>query len=209
MKVARFFAVFFGILGLLLMLGTAVLCFGSLDAPVWAEVPREVKECAEEAVRLLDEGDLNAAADMFYGNPRLGTDRDLSEEAADVWEIFCEGISCELTSEVYVSGSSYAADAVITVPKISSITDTITEHGKRLLDERIAVAEKMAELYDENGEFRQDLINEVMDQATELAFGEEPEMLTFETTFGFVYQAKRWQAVPDQTLMRALHGGLN
>lgn len=209
MKVARVFGVLFGILGLVLMLGTAALSFGFLDAPVRAEVPRDVKECAAEVAELLNNGELDALADRFYGNPRLGADRVLTGDTAAVWEIFCEGISCELTSEVYVSGSSYAVDAVITVPKIESITDSVTEHGKRLLDERVAAAEKMAELYDENGEFRQDLIDEVMAQAVTLSLGEEPEMLTCETTIGFVYKAERWQAVPDQTLMRALQGGLN
>lgn len=209
MKVARVFGVLFGILGLVLMLGTAALCFGSLDAPARAEVPREVKDCAAEVAELLNRGDLDALAEKFYGEPRLGTDRALVGGTAAVWEIFCEGISCELTSDIYVVGSSYAVDAVITVPKIESITDSVTEHGKRLLDERVAAAEKMAELYDENGEFRKDLIDEVMVQAVALSLGEEPEMLTCETTVSFVYKAERWQAVPDQTLMRALQGGLN
>lgn len=208
MKVARFFAVLFGICGMVLMLGTAAVCFSVLDAPAKAEVPAEVKECAEEVVQLLSEGDLNNFRMQLYGRPHLGTDGTLTEEAAAVWEIFREGIFCELTSDVYVSGSSYAADAVITVPKIESITDTITAHGKRLLDERIAAAEKMAELYDENGEFRQDLIDEIMAQAVELAFAEEPEMLSVETTFGFAYQGKQWRVVPDGNLMRALQGGL-
>jgi len=208
MKIARIFAVVFGILGLVLMLGTTVLCFGVLDAPVKAEVPEAVKECAEEVVQLLCEGDLNNVRMKLYGRPHLGTDGVLTEGTAEVWEIFRQGISCELTSDYYVSGSSFAVDAVITVPKIESITDSIRSHGKTLLDERVAAAEKMAELYDENGEFRQDLIDEIMARAVELALAEEPEMLTFETTFDFAWQAKQWCVVPDGNLMRALQGGL-
>lgn len=209
MKAARVFAVIFGILGLILMLGTAVVCFGALDAPVRTEVPEAVEECAAELVQLLNEGDLNGVSEKLYGRPELGTDATLSGEAAAVWEIFRQGISCELTSAVYVSGGSYAVDAVITVPDIGSITDTITDHGKTLLNDRIAVAEKMAELYDESGDFRRDVIDEVMAQAVELAFAEEPEVLRVETTFGFAYQAKQWYAVPDGAFMRALSGGLS
>ena len=208
MKIARVFAVVFGILGLVLMLGTAAVCFGSLDAPVRAEVPEAVKDCGAEVVQLLCEGDLSGVQRKLYGSPKLGTDGVLTEEAAQVWEIFCDGISCELVSDYYVSGSSFAVDAVITVPDIASITDTVDEHAKALLEERIAAAEKMAELYDEGGEFRRELIDEVMAQATALALGEEPEYLTYETTFGFAYQAKQWHVVPDQTLLRALSGGL-
>lgn len=209
MKAARVFAVIFGIVGLVLMLGTAVVCFGALDAPVRAEVPEAVQECAEEVVQLLNEGDLNNVRMKLYGTPDLGTDGALTGEAAEVWEIFRNGISCELTSDVYVSGSSYAADAVIRVPEIASITDSVTEHAKTILDGRVAAAEKMAELYDENGEFRQDVIDAVMEEAVALAFAEAPEMLTFETTFGFAYQAKQWHVVPDGTFMRALSGGLS
>lgn len=208
MKVARVFAVIFGVLGILLMLGTAVLCFGSLDAPVRAEIPEAAGACAEEVARLLNEGDLDNVRTKLYGSPDLGTDGTLTGEAAAVWELFRQGISCELTSEVYVSGSSFAVDAVITVPEIASITDSIPAHGKALLDERIAGAEKMAELYDESGEFRQDLMDEVMARAVELAFAEEPEMMRVETTFGIVYAGKQWCVVPDAVFMQALRGGL-
>lgn len=209
MKAAKVFAVIFGVVGVLLMLGTAVLCFGALDAPVRAEVPQAVKDCGAEVAQLLCEGDLNNVRTKLYGNPNLGTDGTLTEEAAAVWEIFREGISCELTSDCYVSGSSYAVNAVITVPEIASITDSIADHGRTLLDERVAAAEKMAELYDENGEFRQVVIDEVMAEAVELAFAEEPELLSFETTFGFTYQANQWYVVPDGAFMRALSGGLS
>lgn len=209
MKAARVFAVIFGIVGLVLMVGTAVVCFGALDAPVRGEVPEAVQECAAEVVQLLNEGDLNNVRLKLYGNPHLGTDETLTGDAAAVWEIFCKGISCELTSDVHISGSSYTADAVIRVPEIASITDSVTEHAKRILEERVAVAEKMAELYDESGEFRQDVIDAVMAEAVALAFAEEPEVLTFETTLGFAYQAKQWLVVPDSSFMRALSGGLS
>ena len=208
MKVARFFAAVFGIMGLVLMLGTAGLCFASLDAPVKADIPGEVRQCGEELVTALDAGDLTAASEKLYGQPDWGTDRGLTEETAAVWQIFCDGISCELTSDYYVVGSSYGVDAVITVPKIDTITDSVYDHARTMLDERIAVAEKMNELYDENNDFRQDLIDEIMAKAVELAFAEEPETLTYETSFGFVYQNEQWYAVPDGNLTRALAGGL-
>lgn len=208
MKAARFFAVLFGILGIVLMLGTAVVCFGALDAPVRAEVPQAAKECAAELVETLCEGNLMAVPEKLYGNPDLGLEQELSGETAAVWEIFCDGISCELTSDFYVHGSSFSVDAMIRVPEIASITDSVTEHAKAVLNARIAVAEKMDELYDENNDFRQDVIDEVMAEAVELAFAEAPEMLTYETTFGFVCDAEQWYVVPDAAFLRALSGGL-
>lgn len=208
MKIARIFAVIFAIVGLVLMLGTAVVCFGSMDAPVRAEIPETVKVCAREMAEILNAGELDAVSEKLYGNPDLGTEGDLSGEAAAVWGIFCGGISCELVSDCYVSGSSFAVDAVITVPKIESITDSVGSYARVFLDERIAAAEKMDELYDDNNEFRQDVIDEVVSRALGMALAEEPEMLTYETTFGFVYQGNQWYVVPDSNLIRALSGGL-
>jgi hypothetical protein len=160
-------------------------------------------------VALLEEGNLTAVSEKLYGNPDLGVRQNLTGEAAAVWEIFCEGISCELVSDFYVNGTSFCVNAVMTVPKIASITDSVTTHAKTLLDERIAVAEKMDELYDENNEFRKDVIDEVMAQAVERSFAEETEVLTYETTFGFVSRENQWYVVPDAAFLRALSGGLS
>lgn len=209
MKVARIVAVLFGILGMVLMLGTAAVCFSALDAPVRAQVPQEAKECAAEMVELLENGNLEAVSEKLYGHPDLGVGRELTGEAAAVWEIFREGIACELTSSCYVSGSSFSVDAVMTLPRIDSILDSVTEHAKAILNDRIAVAEKMDELYDENNEFRRDVIDAVMTEAVKLSLAEAPEMLTCETTFGLVCQDEQWYVVPDAAFLRALAGGLS
>lgn len=209
MKIARFFAVLFGILGLTLMLGTTVLCLSSVDAPVkLADLPEAAERCPAEMMDALAAGDFTAAAARMYGQPDLGADQALTEEAAAVWDIFRSGISYEFTSDFYVSGSRMAIDAVLRVPDIASITDSLDDHARNLMNGRIAAATEMAELYDEENNFRQDLIDEVMAQAVEMALAEQPEMLTVETTVGIVYAQGQWWAVPDQALLTALAGGL-
>lgn len=209
MKAARLFAVMLGIVGLALMLGTVGLCLTSLDAPVkLQEVPQEAVACAEELRQALDEGNLTAAEEKLCGQPSLGVEEALTEEAAAVWGLFRTGISCELTSDLYVSGSALAVDAVVTVPEIASITDTLQDHALTLMNQRIASATEMSELYDEGNNFRVELIEEVMAQAVETAFKEPPEMLTYETTWLLVFREGQWWAVPDQALMKALSGGL-
>lgn len=208
MKAARAFAVIFGVLGLILMLGTAGLCFVSLDAPVRVEVPEAAVQTAEDMLNAIADGDFTKASEYMYRRPDLGADRALTGEAAAVWEIFQSGISCELTSECYYSGTSLAIDAVITVPDIASITDSLNSHARELMNQRIAAATEMEELYDEENNFRQDLIDDVMAQAVECALAEEPETLTFEATLGIVYEGKQWWVVPDNGLMNALTGGL-
>ena len=115
----------------------------------------------------------------------------------------------ERTKKALLDAHEKGIKIAIATGRTLHFTDSVTAHGKKLLDERVAAAEKMAELYDENGDFRQELIDEIMAQAVELSFAEETETLTFETTFGFVYQGKQWYVVPDGAFMRALSGGLS
>lgn len=208
MKIARVVAVIFGIVGLVLMLGTTALCLLSLDAPVRVEVPQAAQQQAQTVMDAIAEGDFTAASENMYDRPDLGTDQALTGEAAAVWEIFQSGISYEFTSECYYSGTSLAIDAVLTVPDIASITDSVDDHARTLMNERIAAATEMEELYDAENNFRQDLVDDVMAQAVERALAEEPELLTFETTLGIVYEGKQWWVVPDQALLKALCGGV-
>lgn len=209
MKAARFFAVILGIAGLILMLGTTGLCLTSLDASVkLTEVPQEAVQCAKELQQALAEGNLAAAGQKLYGQPDLGVDGGLTGEAAAVWEKFRTGISCEFISDYYVSGSDIAIDAVVTVPDIASITDSLQDHALTQMNERIAAATEMAELYDGENNFRVELIEEVMAQAVELSFAEAPEMLTYETTWTLVSRDGQWWVAPDQALLKALAGGL-
>lgn len=209
MKAARLFAVIAGVVGAALMLFSGVLCFASLDAPAkLTQEPKEAIACAEELVNALESGDLTAAAEKMYGQPELGTRDALYGEAAAVWDIFCTGISCRITSECYVSGSHLAMDAEVTVPDITSITDTLQEHARTLMKERIASATEMAQLYDAENNFRMDLIEDVMAQAVEQAFRETPEMLTTEVTLELLPENGTWYVLPDAALLKALSGGL-
>lgn len=211
MKLGKILAPIFGVLGLVLMVTTAGLCFASLDAQPRGDVPQEAITCAAKTLLAISEGDFATAAEQMYGQPDLGVGEELSEEAAAVWALFCEGITCTISndpSDYYVSGSGFAVDAQITVPQIPSLTDSLLDHARELMNQRIAAAEEMAEIYDDSGNFRQDVVEDVLAQAMTLTLSEEPETMTLPTTLRLIRENGRWWAVPDDNLMKALSGGL-
>lgn len=212
MKLGKILAPVFGILGLVLMIATVGLSFASLDAQPRGEVPQEAITCGAKTLLAISEGDFTAAAEQMYGQPDLGVAEELSEEAAAVWEIFRSGITCwpisNDPSDYYVSGSGFAVDVQITVPQISTITDSLTDHAGELMNRRIAAAEEMAEIYDDSGNFRQDVVADVLKEAMDLSLAEEPESMTVQATLGLVYRDGKWWAVPDENLLNALSGGL-
>ena len=67
-------------------------------------------------------------------------------------------------------------------------------------------AEDTSEIYDENNEYRTDLVNEVLRQAVTDALEEDRQYLTTEITIYLKYQNDQWWVQADQALMDALFG---
>ncbi len=210
MKIARFFAVVFGAIGSLLMVGTVVLSLISLDSPVQlAEVPAAAAECSREVMDAVASGDFTAASRQMYGQPDLGADREPADEMGGmVWDAFVDSISYEFAGECYATDSGIARDATITTMDISSVTENLTARAHALLTERVETAEDMSELYDEENNFREDLVELVLWQAMMEALAEDAQTVTYDVTLKLTYQDGQWWAVPDQTLLQALTGGV-
>lgn len=210
MKIARFFAVIFGIVGLVLMLGTTVLCLTSLDAQAaLKEVPREAQVCAQELVDAIGSGDLTVAAAKLYGQPDFGAAGTPGDAAAGaVWAAFLDSVSCEFSGNYYATDSGIARKVTVTALNIPSVMENVSSRASALLTQRVNAATEMSELYDENNDFRADLVAEVMAQALDQAMAEDAKTFTREVTLNLTCQDGQWWVVPDGALMQVLSGGL-
>ncbi len=209
MKIARFFAAVFGILGTILMVGTIGLCLFSLDAEVvLREVPQEAQSCVQEMMDALAAGDFTAASRNMYGQPDLGAGtRPEDEMGALVWDAFLDSISYEFTSECYADDSGIYRDATITVLDIPSVTSQWQGGVHTFLTADVQAAQDMAEIYDENNNFRADLVDKVILEAVEQSL-KEPNWITENVTLKLVYRDDAWWVVPDEALLQVLTGGV-
>lgn len=210
MKIARIFSAVFAAIGTVLMVGTLVLCLISLDAPVKLQkVPAEAERRCEEMMDALAQGDFSAASAVMYGQPDLGSDSVPGEEAgAKVWEAFCGSISYEFTGECYALDSGIYRDASITALDIASVTENLSVYAHTLLTQRVEAAEDMAELYDDNNNFREELISQVLREALDQALREDAAMVTRDVTLKLIQRDGQWWVVPDQALLQTISGGL-
>lgn len=210
MKVARFFAVIFGALGTVLMLGTTVLCLTSLDKSVeLTEVPAAAQACAEELRDAVEAADFEAAAKVMYGQPDLGVDHTPEDaRSAKVWSAFTDSLSCEFTGACYATESGIARDARVTALDIPSVTGNLNSRAHALLTERVNAATEMEELYDEENNFREDLVEQVLDEALDQALLEDAQTVTRDVTLNLIHRDGQWWVVPDQALLQALTGGV-
>ena len=207
MKIARFFAAIFAVIGMLLMVGTAGLCFAGVNANVRVlETPKEAIACADALVRALDEGDLSAAAQLMYGQPDLGVKEEPSDPVSErLWEKYREEMACASANKLYLKGSDFMRDVTITVLDVSSITGSVPARAKVLLEQQVAAATDMNQLYDAENNFRTELVDQVMQQALEQAIREDGRTVTVTGSVKVINRDGQWWAVPDQALLNALN----
>lgn len=210
MKIAKFFSAIFALLGTVLMVGTAALCLISLDADVKVKkLPDEAVECSEKLMEALDSGDYAVVGSLLYGQPDLGADREPADEMGElVWSAFTDSISFAFAGECYATNSGFSRDATITTLDISGVTGALTERAHALLTARVEAAQEMSEIYDEENNFREDLVNEVLREALAQALAEDAQTVTYDVTLNLIYREDQWWVVPDQALLQAISGGV-
>lgn len=210
MKLARFFSVIFGIIGSVLLVGSVALCLFSLDEPVkLAQVPQEAAQCASQVMDALAVGDFSAASKGMYGQPELGGEEVPSDAAsALVWDAFLHSISYEFTGNCYATDTGLARKVSVTALDIPSVMENLDARAHALLSQKVASATDMAQLYDENNNFRPELIEQVLSEALSQALAQDAQTVTREVTLGLVCREERWWVVPDAALLQLLSGGV-
>ena len=208
MKIARFFAGIFAVLGSLLLVGSVGLCLVSLNAPVRVlEIPQGAVDCSEAFARALDEGDLTAASRLMYGQPDLGAEGISADpETALVWETFLESMSFSFSGKCYAVENGFARDGSVTVLDVESVTRKLSERTQALVNQKIASAEELDEVYDEEGHFREELVTQILEDALRQSLEQDAQQMALEVTVKLVNRDGSWWVVPDQALLQAVSG---
>lgn len=210
MKIAKFFAGIFGLIGTLLLAGSIGLCLFSLDAPVrTAGIPKAAMDCSEDFSRALSEKDFSAAQDCMYGQPELGMEETIEDTMVfEIWNVFENNLTFSWQGEGYMRDAVICRDAAVTYLEVASITENLQTRAHALLTQKVEAATDMAELYNDGGEFREDLVTQVLYEALDQACLEDARFVTQNVTVELVHRDGQWWVIPDKALLTALSGGL-
>ena len=171
-----------------------------------------VEEAEAQAKALMDAvaaGDYATAGGLILGNPKLGVDRDPADAAGImIWEAFVESYSYEMVGDSYATDSGIAQNVKVSFMDISSVTKNLRERSQSLLETRVAEAEDVSEIYDENNEYKEDFIMEVLEDSVTDALKEDATMTAAEFTINLVYRDGSWVVVSDSALMAAISGNV-
>jgi len=208
MKTARFFAVILGIVGVILLLGSMGVCLLSRNAPVRIlEMPQDAVNTSESFARCLNVGDLPGAAQLIYGQPDLGVEGMPEDpETAHFWHVFVSTISFEYTGKCQPADSGLTRTASVTTLDIAAVMEALPERIQTLVNQKIASAESLTEVYDETGGFQEELVEQILWDALDQALDQTAGTITREVSIKLIYRDGKWWVVPDQALLQAISG---
>ena len=208
MKIARFFSYIFACIGAVLLLGSMGFFLWNRNAPVRIlELPQEAVACSDAFVQALNEGNLEAASQLMYGQPDLGVSTvPENPETALLWESFRDSIAVELKEEWTVEQGSFVRTCSITTLDVSVVVGKLREQVQTVLDQRIASAQNLAEIYDAQNNYREELIEQVIQEALQQVMTQNAESMTRDVTLKLVNRDGHWWVVPHQNLLQILTG---
>lgn len=200
----------FAVLGLTAAALGIWLGLGSVDAaPVLLREPEAVPERVEQMLELVSAGDYNGAGKLMQGQPDFGADREAADEAGRIlWDAFVSGFSYRLEGECYATDSGVAQDVVITRLEPDSVTAGLRDRIRSVLEKRLETAEDVSEVYDENNNFREEVVAEALLEALKEAIREDASYTGVTVTVTLVWRDGSWWIVPEEGLIRAITGGI-
>lgn len=196
---------------LALALGAAVIAAALLcrDArPVLLCAPPEAREQVVQLMDAVCRGDFSGAEQLLYGAPDLGMDREPADPVgAMVWQTYVGSLDYQLLGEVYATDTGLAQDVKIIHIELDTATEHLGRRARELLEQAIARAEDVSELYDENNAFRQELVQQVLQQAAREALEADVRYTYDVVSLQLVCSDGSWQPLADGVFLRAISGG--
>lgn len=209
MKKRRVLAAFLGVLA---GVGAAVTLALGLTAPERGTVVLKMDPAAMERtqgfLRELEDMDLEGASAFVLGSPRLTAEAGEDGPERLLWDRYWQGFSCTAQGEPYAQGGNLAVDVHLSYPDIAAMTSLTGTLAEELLQEQIAQAESVSEIYDSKNHYRQELLDRVLLQAAQEAADQVTDVLERDVVLELTYNEGTWWIVPGNELRDLFSGAM-
>ena len=200
----------FAAVGICILVAATLFCLTFLNAPpIMVSAPDGALECSETLMEALRNGDYDAASACLSGEPDLGLDREPEEEAGKLlWKAFSESFQYEFTGDCYATSTGVARSVMITTLDLNKISARLPQRLDDLLEEKLINSTNASEIYDAEGNFREDIIQQLLIQALSEILEEDAATVTRGVSLNLVYENGQWWVTFDQALLQAISGGV-
>lgn len=168
---------------LLLAAVLATICLGGCSVkrePDWLSEPELLRTPIRLMLDSVSTGDYAAAGKQMQNQPDLDFYCPENAIGKACWDAFIGSIRYELVGEGYACGDGAAHKIRVTCLDLSAISESLPERVSALLEAKMAACGDISEVYDENREYRQELIDELTLEAIEAILTEEAKSITVE-----------------------------
>lgn len=190
-----------------IVLALAAAAAGLLASPMLLKAPEEASQQVETLLNAVSRNDYAAVSSCLAGHPTLGMEREPANAVGQlVWQSFTSSFRYSLSGEFYATDNGLSQDVTVEFLDISGITDGLNERAQTLLAQKVQEAEFTWEIYDENNEYREDVVMEVLAQAIAESQEQNHKTISVPLTLNLVYQEEQWLIVADNALLSVLSG---
>lgn len=196
------------IMGFLSIIAGISTVFWGLQAdPMILREPEKAKQCAEEFLQAINDGSLAEAADYLPDPSALGeVPEDADPIAALIWDTYRTQLDAELVSGLYTTVDGLCIDMELTALDVGDAVEKIGTLAVERMRERVAAASDMSELYGDDGQYRPELVDNVLQQAALETLMCDLHTVTTSITLHLTQSGEAWKVIPDRALINALSG---
>ena len=201
-------SVVLSIVGFLSIIAGIFAIFWGLQAdPVILREPEKAKQCAEEFLQAINDGSLAEAADYLPDPSTLGeVPEDADPIAALIWDTYRTQLDAELVSGLYTTADGLCMDMELTALDVDDVVEKIGTLAVERMQDRVAAASDMSELYGDDGQYRPELVDDVLQQAALETLMCDLPTVTTSITLHLTQSGEAWMVIPDRALVNALSG---
>lgn len=198
----------FTILALFFMaLAVVITEVGTASRPVVLKTPPEAEERVQLLLDSVGRNDYAAISTCLLGNPALGVDREPANSVGSlVWNAYTKSFRYTMDGGFYATDNGLARNVTVSFLDIADIMTGLNDRAQALLAERVKEAEHIQDVYDDNHEFREDVVLDVLRQAVEEALEQRGKTVTVQLQMNLVHQDGEWWVLADTALLGAISG---
>ena len=208
--IKKLLSLVFAIVGIAAAVAAVSLSLSYKNAnPMLLVPPEEAQQQVTGLMEAVCGGDYATASTYLQGQPNLGVDREPTDAVGVlIWEALCDSMQYELVGECYATEDGLAQNVVFSCIDVTSVTATLKDRSQTLLEQRVEEAEDLEEVYDEDLQYREDFVMDVLYDAATAVLKEDAQTITAELTVNMAYQNGQWWIIADKALLDAISGGV-
>ena len=186
-------------------IGVSIVFSEESQQPVLVRVSSVAQQQVESLFTLLEQGAYPAAQKMLLGNPKLGIDRSAKDGIpSQVWDAYQSSLHFEPLGDFYATDEGMDIAYKVTKLHLPSVLEGVPARAEAIMKERVAQAERMEDIYDSNNQYKEELLQEVVALAVDMALQEDAVYTESEFVVHLAYQDGTWQILGDESLVAAI-----